>query len=273
MCTPNHLILGCIGGNDPTGGAGLDADTRAARALGLTPVLVETARTEQDETGVYALGARPATDVRAALREAAAARPAAWKLGMLATAELLQEVAHFLRQTRPTAPIVLDPVLRASAGGALLEQGAIPALNAILLPIADVVTPNLSEAAALLGEAEVPASAEAARRVYDLGARAVLLKGGHADGPEAIDYLVTDGQVHELRMPRIAGPGARGTGCTLATVLAVGLAEGRPLLDATWRAKRFVHAALQAARTRSERAHLDVAAGARSTLSPPASEE
>jgi hydroxymethylpyrimidine/phosphomethylpyrimidine kinase len=273
MCTPNHLILCCIGGKDPTGGAGLDADERAAQALGVEPLLIETARTDQDEAGVHDLGARPVAEVRAALHRASEAGPAVWKIGMLATEAILREVWRVLRSGAQQAPIVLDPVLHASAGGALLEEDASGALTQLLLPLASVVTPNLVEAATLLGEDDVAASAATARGIVDLGARAVLLKGGHARGSESVDYLAADGRVHELRMPRIAGPGARGTGCTLATVLAVGLAEGRPLLDATWRAKRFVHAALRAARTPSERAPLDVAAGARSTLSPPASEE
>jgi hydroxymethylpyrimidine/phosphomethylpyrimidine kinase len=229
-----------IAGLDPSGGAGLLADARVATEHGVRVVGVVTALTVQDTMGVRAANPVPReviADQLAALL--ADVEVDAVKIGMLADAELAPVVASALAATR--APIVWDPALLPSRGGVPLLAGDAAVAKAFLLPEVRVVTPNLSEAAALAGCPvtnldEMRAAAVALRRA---GAAAVLVKGGHLAG-DPTDLLYDGSEVHTYTSPRVdAGP-LHGTGCVLSTAIACALAEGAPLPHAVEQARRYL---------------------------------
>ena len=171
------------------------------------------------------------------------------KIGMLATSEVIEAVAGAL-EALPGVPVVLDPVMVAASGDVLLDEDAIDTLRTVLLPRAIVITPNLPEAAKLLGvyiaktEAEM---VEQAQRLKALGAKAVLVKGGHADGPEAVDLLLDAEGELRVAAPRVATRNTHGTGCTLSSAIAAELAKGASLREAVAAAKAYVTAAIAAA--------------------------
>jgi hydroxymethylpyrimidine/phosphomethylpyrimidine kinase len=246
-------------GSDPSGGAGLQADLRAFAAHGVDGACAVTAVTVQDSGGLWAVHPVPAEVVLDQARAVAAAAPlAAIKTGMLATAATVAALAAWLRDLDAPA-LVVDPVLSAHAGGRLLEEAGVEVLRAELMPLADIVTPNLPEAARLLaadpGEASTWSRArreEAARALADLACGAVLLKGGHAADAASMravaDVLVDAGRVQWLESPRIDTDDRHGTGCTLASAIAAGLARGWSLEDSVRSARTFVLEALRAAR-------------------------
>lgn len=232
-----------IAGSDSSGGAGLQADLAAFAAFGVHGATAITAVTAQNRAGVRAMQVLPTVLVRdqidVVFEEEAVE---AVKLGMLAEAAVIEVVAASLRQHRARA-VVIDPVMIASSGARLLREEAVVALRRELLPLADCLTPNLDEAAALL---EVPRAAneaqmlEQGRALLALGARAVLMKGGHAPLPEAVDLLVQPHGVHRLSAPWIADADTHGTGCTLSAAIAAGLARGDSLEAAVDAAKRHL---------------------------------
>jgi hydroxymethylpyrimidine/phosphomethylpyrimidine kinase len=171
------------------------------------------------------------------------------KVGMLFSADIVRAVASRLRTV--LVPVVLDPVMIAKSGDALLQPPAIAALMRDLLPVATLLTPNLPEAARLLGEPEaatVEAMEAQGRRLRALGPKAVLMKGGHRDGPICTDVLVTgDEPAQRLEAPRIATANTHGTGCSLSSAIAAGLAKGMPLGTAVAEAHCWLHAAIRAA--------------------------
>jgi hydroxymethylpyrimidine/phosphomethylpyrimidine kinase len=239
-----------IAGSDSSGGAGIQADLKTFAALGVYGASAITALTAQNTQGVDAVLVVPPDFVARQIRVVARdLDPRAVKIGMLATAEIIEAVAEQLKALEGT-PVVLDPVMVAASGDVLLDEDAIETLRTVLLPRATLITPNLPEAAKLLDQDEAKdesamrAQAEALRA---LGAQAVLIKGGHADGPEAVDILV-DGE-GELRLtaPRVATENTHGTGCTLSSAVAAELAKGASLREAVTRAKAYVTAALQRA--------------------------
>lgn len=249
----NHIPLCTIAGSDPTGGAGLQGDLKTFAAHGADGTAVVTAVTVQGRRGVERVEPLDADLVAAQLTVVLdEVRPAGFKTGMLIHAPVVRAVAALLARRGP-APLVVDPVIEATAGGELLRADALPALKDVLLPLADVITPNLDEAARLLdrdragGEEEM---VESARALLALGPRAVLLKGGHGTGPQAVDVLATKDGVRALRLPRLEGVGAHGTGCALAAALAVRLARRESIVHAAEGAKRYVHRALAAAAER-----------------------
>lgn len=247
MSQVNHQFLCTIAGSDPTGGAGLQADLKTFAAHGAIGTAVVTAVTVQDQKGVHGVDPVAPADVAAQIAAVLATRrPAAIKTGMLWSAETVRAAVQALEGF--DGPLVVDPVLVATAGGALLEADALPAMREALLPAATVATPNLPEAAALLGAARIEpgAEAEAARALLERGPAAVLLKGGHDRGEQAVDVLATREGVERFALPWVDGAGGHGTGCTLAAALAARLARGEPLRDAAWGAKRYVHRALTA---------------------------
>jgi len=238
-----------IAGSDSSGGAGIEADLKTFSALGVYGACAITAVTAQNTTGVFAIHDVPA-DVIAAQIDAVFTDldVGAVKIGMLVTAPAIDAVAAALDRYRPRN-VVLDPVMIASSGERLLREDALGALRG-LIRRARVITPNLPEAAALLDappardEAEMRGQAE---KLLARGAGTVLITGGHASGPESVDLLVEAGRCLRLAAPRVATKNTHGTGCTLASALAAGLAKGLSLDEAARQAKIYVSAALAAA--------------------------
>lgn len=238
-----------IAGSDSGGGAGIQADLKTFSALGVYGTCVLTALTAQNTRGVFAIHEVPA-DFIAAQMDAVFSdfEVAAVKIGMLGNAAAIGVVAGKLR-CRHARNVVLDTVLAASSGEKLLRPDAIGALRE-LIALANLVTPNLSEATALVGgpaarnEDEMHAQAQ---KLLELGAGAVLIKGGHAEGPESVDLLVESGGCTRFAAPRIATHNTHGTGCTLASAIAAGLAKKLSLVDAVRAAKAYVSAAIKAA--------------------------
>ena len=240
-----------IAGSDSSGGAGIQADLKTFAALGVYGASVITALTAQNTQGVAAIHDVP-PDFIAAQIDAVFADLAidAVKIGMLSRIASIEAVTEGLARHR-AKNIVLDPVLAASSGDTLLAREAIDALRRLLIPRALVVTPNLPEAAALAGaglarnEAEMEAQA---REILALGARNVLIKGGHGEGDESVDLLIGQnqefGEVVRLAAKRIATKNTHGTGCTLSSAIAAGLAKGLDLVAAVQEAKAYVTAAI-----------------------------
>ncbi len=239
-----------IAGSDSSGGAGIQADLKTFAALGVYGASAITALTAQNTQGVDAVLVVPPDFVARQIKVVARDLDiGAIKIGMLATSEIIEAVAGQL-DTLPDVPVVLDPVMVAASGDPLLDENAVETLRALLLPRAALITPNLPEAAKLLGtseaedEAQMRAQAEALR---DLGARAVLIKGGHADGPDAVDILVDGEGELPLSALRVATGNTHGTGCTLSSAIAAELAKGATLRQAVTSAKAYVTAALRRA--------------------------
>lgn len=232
-----------IAGTDSSGGAGLARDVATLARFGVEPLCAVTAVTAQTDREVVAVELLPPGLVRAQIAAALATRrAAAVKTGMLGSRAIVEAVAETL-PPRELLPLVLDPVLAATSGGELLDAEGRTALVRHLLPRATLLTPNIPEAAALLGSPPAATPEEIigqGRALCALGAVAVLMKGGHTPGALAIDRLVTrDGSVHEFTAPRCAAP-RRGTGCALASGIAAGLAANLPLAVACERAKAHV---------------------------------
>ena len=238
-----------IAGSDSGGGAGIQADLKTFHAFGVFGTSAVTAITAQNTLGVAAVHPVPLDVVRAQIDAVVEdLRPAALKSGMLATAPLVELVAERIAAHR-LERYVLDPVMVATSGDRLLDDDALEALRRRLLPLAEVVTPNLPEAAALVGGevGSVDEMRRAARELVSLGARAALLKGGHLEGDEAVD-LLWDGREERLwRRARIETRSTHGTGCTLSAAIAAGLARGARLPDAADRALAFVARAIASA--------------------------
>lgn len=251
----SRAVVLAIGGLDPGGGAGLVRDFLTAEALGARALLVGTAWTMQSPAGVRAFEPRAADhlqqDVMAA--RALAGGGAAVKIGMVGTPALAAALVEALEGF--AGAVVYDPVLGASSGGALY-RGPIEGL-APLWRRATVVTPNLAEAAALTGRAVTSAgdARAAGEALVAAGARAVLVKGGHLEGP-AEDHLVTAAGGRSFTAPRLPGPSPRGTGCALATALAVNLARGRALDEAVAEAKAWLHGRIASARSNEQERRL-----------------
>lgn len=239
-----------IAGSDSGGGAGIQADVKTFSALGVYGASVITAITAQNTLGVTAIHDVPA-DVIAAQIDAVMSDLAvnAIKIGMLSRVDTIQAVAAGL-QRHAAVPAVLDPVMVAATGARLLQPDAQAAIVAQLFPLAEIVTPNLHEAAALLdcatAQDEAGMTAQG-RALLAKGARAVLMKGGHGEGPDAVDLLVTPEGVARFSAPRHPTRNTHGTGCTLSSAIAAGLAKGLSLADATKQAKAFIARAIVAA--------------------------
>lgn len=231
-----------IAGSDSSSGAGIAVDLKtfaAFRVHGLTAITAVTAQTASRVLAVHHL---PAAQVRMQIQAAFAEfRVGAIKIGMLGTAPIARVVAQSLR-IAPSTPVVLDPVLASSSAAALLSASGLRVLRKELLPLASLLTPNLPEAEILLGH-RIKDPARAALDLRELGAGAVLLKGGHGRGREVRDILVDTNGVVEYRHPRLPIR-ARGTGCALASAIAAGLARGQELRLAVANAEIFLQDAL-----------------------------
>jgi hydroxymethylpyrimidine/phosphomethylpyrimidine kinase len=239
-----------IAGSDSSGGAGIQADLKTFAALGVYGASVITALTAQNTQGVAAIYNVPAGFIAAQMDAVFADLSVdAVKIGMLFRSATIEAVAQGLARHR-ARNIVLDPVMVASSGDTLLTREAIEALRRLLIPRALVVTPNLPEAAALTGASLARNEKEMevqAREILALGARNVLIKGGHGQGDESVDLLIGQGEVVRLSAKRIVTRNTHGTGCTLSSAIAAGLAKGRDLIAATQDAKAYVTAAIAGA--------------------------
>ena len=239
-----------IAGSDSGGGAGIQADLKTFHRFGVFGTSVLAAITAQNTHGVRAWAAVDTALIAAQLDAVAEdLRPHALKSGMLADAAVVETVAAGIRR-HALAPYVLDPVMVATSGDVLLAPDAVAAIARDLLPLAALVTPNLGEAAVLVGEPvpDVAAMERAARRlVDDMGAGAALVKGGHLPGDELVDVLHADGAIERFRHPRLHTTSTHGTGCTLSAAVAALLAEGRGLRDAVAESLDFVHRAIATA--------------------------
>lgn len=238
-----------IAGSDPGGGAGVPADLKTFAALGVYGFSVITSVIAQNSTRVFRMAPIPPALVAAQIEAVTAERRAgAIKTGALATAAIVGAVAESITALRLPAPVV-DPVMIASSGARLLDRAGESAMAGRLLPLARVVTPNIVEAQVLSG-IEIDGTAathEAARRIVRLGARAVVIKGGHLGASfDAIDLLYNGRSFITLNAPRIKVADAHGTGCAFSAAIAAYLARGRDLENAVRGAKQFVTAALRA---------------------------
>lgn len=247
MTTPIALT---IAGSDSSGGAGIQADLKTFAALGVYGASVLTALTAQNTQGVSGVHLVPPGFVAAQIGAVCADLDvAAVKIGMVAEAAIVEAISASLVRWQP-AHVVLDPVMVATSGDRLLSGEAVAALRTLLIPQATLITPNLPEAAALLDEpvaVEAAAIEDQGRRLLALGCRAVLMKGGHGQGPESIDYLVTAEGTLTLGAPRVSTRNTHGTGCSLSAAVAAGLAKGCDLATAVREAKRFISDAIAAA--------------------------
>lgn len=236
-----------IAGSDPSGGAGIQADLKTFASLGVYGTTAITALTVQNTVGVRAVHPVPC-DVVAAQIEAVAADIFlhATKIGMLATAAIVSAVAKAIADYR-LPQVVIDPVIGSTSGTRLLDEEGVQALCTELLPRACLVTPNIPEAERLAGQAvrTVADMREAARRIHDMGAAAVLVTGGHLEGPMVVDVLFDGVATTELRAPRIETPHTHGSGCTLAAAVAAHLALGYDLVESVGRAQTYVIAAIK----------------------------
>ncbi|MFF0224635.1 bifunctional hydroxymethylpyrimidine kinase/phosphomethylpyrimidine kinase [Streptomyces sp. NPDC004629] len=233
-----------VAGSDSGGGAGIQADLKTMLALGAHGMSVITAVTAQNSLGVQGAWELPAAAVRAQYRSVVDdIGVQAVKTGMLASAELVETVAKLIGGT--DAPAVVDPVGVSKHGDPLLAATALDSVRTALLPVATVVTPNLDEVAQLTGVRVASESGmrEAAAALLAYGPAWVLIKGGHLPG-DAVDLLTDGSREHWLRAPRLDNRHTHGTGCTLASAIAVGLAQGRSVPEAVAAAKEYVTGAI-----------------------------
>jgi len=239
MTTPIALT---IAGSDSGGGAGIQADLKTFSALGVYGASVIAALTAQNTKGVSGIFDVAPEFVRAQMDAVYSdIRVGATKIGMLGRADVIEAVAARLA-AHQAKNIVLDPVMVATSGDLLLESGAIDTLKKKLIPLALVVTPNLAEAAALSGTAQAKdevAMAKQGEAILKLGAQSVLVKGGHFGGAQATDLLIDKDGIRRFAARRIETKNTHGTGCTLSSAIAAGLARGMPLTELWFKPERI----------------------------------
>lgn len=239
-----------IAGSDCSGGAGIQADLKTFAACGVYGASVITALTAQNTCGVSDVHVVPAEFVTAQLDAVFSDLDIrAVKTGMLARSDIIEVIAAALARWTPPN-LVVDPVMIATSGDALLTEEAVATLREKLLPRARLVTPNLPEAARLTGQAVAAGEDDVMRQgraLLALGCEAVLIKGGHGTGSDSTDYLFRAGGIEAFSAPRLDARNTHGTGCTLASAIAAGLARGQDLGSAVRGAKDFVTAAIRAA--------------------------
>src|SRR5882762_7598007 len=239
-----------IAGSDSSAGAGIQADLKTFAAFGVYGASVISALTAQNTLGVTGIHQVPAEFVTAQIDAVFGDLDVkAVKIGMVAQRPVIDAIVAGLERWSPKH-VVLDPVMVATSGDRLLAPDAIEALRSTLIPRAEIITPNLPEAAALLDEPVASNETDIedqGRRLLALGCGAVLIKGGHGQGAQSIDYLVTANGVAAFAAPRIATKNTHGTGCSLSSAIAAGLAKGEEMEAAVRSAKTWVSAAIAAA--------------------------
>lgn len=237
-----------VAGSDPSGGAGVQADLKTMAAHGVYGAAVLTSLTAQNTHGVQAVHPVPADFVEQQLQSVLDDLDVvAVKIGMLGDPLVAERVADVLAARR-LPHVVLDPVMVATSGHRLVPEATVDVVRRRLLPLTTVVTPNVPEAEVLAGVDvhDVEGLEAAGRRLRELGSHAALVKGGHLDGPDSVDVLVTDGGARRFTAPRLDTPHTHGTGCTLSTALACRLAQGQALDEAVALAKTYLSRALEA---------------------------
>lgn len=245
---PGRVLI--IAGSDPSGGAGVQADIKTVTALGGYAAAAITSLTVQNTmgvTGVFPVDPSIIRDQIIAVLDDIGAD--AIKIGMIGEAAAAIAIADVLVDLAPVTPIVLDPVLISTSGDALADDAMPAILLERLVPIAALITPNAVEAARLTGLSVTNADelVAAGQALMQRGATAALVKGGHLDGGIVEDVLVTPGGVRIFRSPRIGTTSTHGTGCTLASAVATGIAQGLPLAAAVKRGVDYVHEAIRQA--------------------------
>ena len=249
-----------IAGSDSGGGAGIQADLKTFSALGVFGCSAIASLTAQNTLGVQGVFPIPPAFVQQQIQSVLGdINVGAIKTGMLATADIIAAVAESLH-SYPQIPFVLDPVMVATSGDRLLAADAIDTLIKQLMPLATLITPNLHEAAALLNEAVATDLTEMqiqGEKLLALGAKAVLMKGGHTDGDQASDLLIAHNGTEVFSALRLQTKNTHGTGCTLASAIAAGLAKQLSLHEAVKQAKHYLHNAL----LHSEKLHIGRGAG------------
>jgi hydroxymethylpyrimidine/phosphomethylpyrimidine kinase len=243
--TPPRVLI--IAGSDSGGGAGIQADIKTVTALGGYAATAITALTAQNTLGVFGVHPVPPGFVRQQIELVLNDIGAdVVKTGMLVDETTIAAVCDALGQLSPSVPIVVDPVMIAKGGESLLASSAVSMMRRRLLPLAAVITPNLPEAEVLSGMAipDLPSMRHAAQSLLTLGVPAVLLKGGHLQGEMVVDLIATEDGISEFANPRIETRHTHGTGCTLASAIAVGLGRRMELADAVRQARAYVQAAI-----------------------------
>ena len=239
-----------IAGSDSGGGAGIQADLKTFSAMGVYGASAITALTAQNTQTVAAISEVPTQFVVQQLMAVLSDLDVtAIKIGMLFSVPIIEAVCGVLEK-HPHIPVVLDPVMVAKSGDNLLQTDAVSAIRELLCPLARVITPNIPEAACLLEckQAEtLDQMIDQTRTINESAQCAVLIKGGHLDAAHSTDILLLDGTVHHFEFPRIATSNTHGTGCTLSSAIAAGLARGLSLFNAVSAAERYTHAAIAAA--------------------------
>ena len=245
---PGRVLV--IAGSDSGGGAGIQADIKTVAMNDAFAATAITALTAQNTEGVFGIFAVPPDFIRQQIEVVLDDIGAdAIKTGMLHSSAVIETVAAVLRERAPDTPLVVDPVMVAKGGARLIDPDALGALKELLVGRAAIVTPNLPEAEILFG-GTIDSRKEmehAAREMLSLGCTAVLLKGGHLPGETVYDVLASDAGIRVWQSPRLATRHTHGTGCTLASAIAAGLAQGLPLDDAVERARDYVHRAIASA--------------------------
>lgn len=252
------MIALTIAGSDSSGGAGIQADLKTFSALGVYGASAITALTAQNTRGVQGIFEVRPDFVKAQITSVLSDLDVkAIKIGMLSSAAIIHVVAETLK-AYSHIPVVLDPVMISASGDRLLALDAVNVLQRTLMTTSLVMTPNLHEAASLLGSSIAKDEAqmcEQGKMLVTLGYKAVLIKGGHSDSANSADFLVTETETMRFSAPRIATSNSHGTGCTLASAITAGLAKGLTLQEAVQKAKTYLTAALAAS------SHLHIGGG------------
>ena len=233
-----------IAGSDSSGGAGVQADLKTFSALRCYGMSVFTALTAQNTTGVQGIYPIPSEFLLQQLESIYDdVPPAAVKIGMVGGVENIEALSGFLKK-REAQNIILDPVMVASSGDQLISDEAVNALKTKLIPLADLITPNLHEASILLGH-DIQDLTEAARDLLSLGTKSVLLKGGHKPGEISLDVYASGDDLELFEAPRLDTKNTHGTGCTLSAAIAANLANGHSMVDAIGEAKSYITEAIR----------------------------
>ena len=248
MANAGRVLI--IAGSDSGGGAGIQGDIKTVTCLGGYGATAITALTAQNTQGVFGIHEVADAFIRQQIELVLSDIGAdAFKTGMLHSSSVIETIAQAIGPHTRDIPLVLDPVMFAKGGAALLQPDAVDTLKTRLVPLAAIITPNIPEAEHLAGMRIVNVSEmiEAGKKILAMGCKAILVKGGHLEGDIVTDVLITAGHTETFEQPRFNTSHTHGTGCTLASAIATGLAQKLPLAEAVKRARIYVRKAIEAA--------------------------